>query len=259
MPELERKKFKFVEKEHVKRKGYRSQGIRPRLSKKQTLKNKIKRKLSAKRIGILDEEEDDRFPFHEKDLKYRHIKKKPQENSNAVIFFMMDVSGSMSQKKKFIARSFFFLLYQFLRYKYENVELIFISHTTEAKEVNENDFFSRAPSGGTIISSALNLMSEIVEKRFHPSMWNIYGFHCSDGDNWPEDVEKSLILTEKLKQLCQVYCFCEISAEGETFYEDKSEMHKAYIPLISKNFKVVTIESPEEVWPAFKRIFGAKL
>jgi len=107
LPDMDKKTIKHIVSERNKRKGYRTKGIRPRLDKKETIKNKIKRKKASQRIG---DHNDDEFSFHENDLKYRHISKKLKESSNAVIFFMMDVSGSMGQDKKFIARSFFFLL-----------------------------------------------------------------------------------------------------------------------------------------------------
>ena len=94
-----------------------------------------------------------RFPFHEEDLKYKHIDIKKKPITNAVIFFIMDVSGSMDTEKKFLARSFFFLLYQFLRYRYDFIDLVFISHSTEAHEVSEDDFFKKSSTGGTFISS----------------------------------------------------------------------------------------------------------
>ena len=99
----------------------------------------------------------------------------------AVIFFVMDVSGSMTKSKKFLARSFFFLLYQFLNHRYSSVDVVFISHTAEAKEVNEQQFFTQAPSGGTLVSTGLKKAEEIIEKRYHPNNWNIYTFYCGDG------------------------------------------------------------------------------
>ena len=256
LPELEKKKFRFVTEKKPKWRGHRTQGLRNRLSKKLTLKSRIKRKLAAKRNRTYNEEDDERFPFHDDDLKYKHYKAKPKENSSAVVFFIMDVSGSMSTQKKYLARSFYFLVYQFLRYKYDNIEIIFISHTFSAKEVSEEEFFSRVPSGGTLISPALELMSDIVEKRFHTSMWNIYGFHCSDGDNWPEDHEKCLIETKKLIEKCQVYSFCEITPEEESYGGEFSETFSNYKPLVSKNFKLLKINLTSDIWLSFKKIFG---
>ena len=130
LPELNKKQNNTVTSERIKRKGYRSKGINARLSKKETLKNKIRRKNRAIKNGTFNpEDEESRFPFHEDDLKYKHIEVTKKPITNAVIFMIMDVSGSMTKRKKFLARSFFFLLYQFIRYRYQNIELVFISHT----------------------------------------------------------------------------------------------------------------------------------
>jgi hypothetical protein len=262
LPELEKKKLKNIVGEKFRRKGYRSDGIRPRLSKKETLKNKIKRKKAAERTGTYDPEDDERFPFHQNDLRYNHIKTTPKENSNAVIFFMMDVSGSMTQEKKFLARSFFFLLYQFINHRYENTDIVFLAHTTKAKEVSEDDFFKVMTSGGTFISSAPQLANEIITKRYHPDSWNIYAFHCSDGDNWPEDNDRALKESSKIKSLAQLYCFIEIlPAHDEPKWSnfEASLMSKEYQALVDKTFKTIMLTSKEDIWPAFTRIFGGKI
>ena len=170
---------------------------------------------------------------------------------------MMDVSGSMTQDKKFIARSFFFLLYHFLRYRYDSIEIVFISHTVDAKEVSEDDFFKVSTSGGTIMSSALEKCIDVTYKRYHPSSWNVYAFHCSDGDNWPNDINKSIDLSNKLKEICQLYCYIQISpfTKGLEMWSDGG-MSKHYKPHVAKNFKLVRIEDKNDIWPEFKRIFG---
>tara|TARA_B100000700_G_scaffold286022_1_gene340534 strand:- start:173 stop:1339 length:1167 start_codon:yes stop_codon:yes gene_type:complete len=254
LPDLEKKKFKNIVSNKFKRSGYKSQGIRPRLSKKETLKNKIKRKKAAQRTRGLDEEE--RFPFHKKDLKYKRIKQKKDETTNAVIFCIMDVSGSMTQNKRFIARSFYFLLYHFLRHKYKNLEIVFISHTVDAKEVSEDDFFTVTTMGGTIISSGLEKCLEIVKERYHPSMWNVYAFHCSDGDNWPEDDSKAISRSLELKDLCQLYCYIQIIPLQDLTMWSKGGMAEKYYPLTDEKFKVVQIENKDQIWQEFNRLFG---
>ena len=176
---------------------------------------------------------------------------------------MMDVSGSMTQSKKFMARSFFFLLYHFLRAKYNNVEIVFISHTTTAKEVSEDEFFTRGEAGGTKISSCLDLCLDIVNKRFHPSAWNIYTFHCSDGDNWGEDNEKAVMLSRQIKAISQLYCFVEITPElsddsgSSAFsFSMESKISNAYSSLKDNKFKIVNLIHSDDIWPEFKRIFG---
>ena len=101
-----------------------------------------------------------------------------------MVICIMDTSGSMDSMKKYLARSFFFLLYQFVSTKYQNVDLVFIGHHTQAREVTEEEFFHKGESGGTLISSGYNKALEIIYDRYHPSLWNVYAFHCSDGDNF---------------------------------------------------------------------------
>lgn len=258
LPDLEKKSFKNILSEKFKRQGYRKKGIRPRLSKKETLKSKIKRKNSSKRMNEEDGDEN-RFPFHEDDLRYRFIKSKPKESSNAVIFFMMDVSGSMTQNKKYIARSFFFLLYHFLNHKYDNTEIVFVAHTTRAKEVDEDHFFKTSTSGGTYVSSAVEYTLDTIKTRYHPESWNIYAFHCSDGDNWPEDTPKAIALSKELKLVSQLYCYCEIvpkEDDGKWGNYEQSSMSKEYDHLVDKKFKIILLTGPDDIWPAFSRLFG---
>ena len=278
LPDLEKKQFRFITQETVKRKGYRFQGIRPRLSKKETLKRKIRRQKMAEKTGTYDPESGERFPFHKDDLKYHHIKPKAKENSAAVIFFLMDVSGSMSQARKYLARSFFFLLYQFLNHRYERVEVVFISHSTHAERVSEDDFFKVGTYGGTIISSALNRQMEIVEKEFHPNAWNIYTFYCGDGENWASDNEKCIDLFKEIKEVSQLTAYCEINEnyeglDDQSLQDDRfkttpwanfsawknEEMDNLWSkvkPITDNKFKRVMIGQTEHIWLAFKTLFG---
>jgi len=263
LPDLERKQIKKIFEKKVRRHGYRSDGIRPRLDKKQTIKKKLKRKAAARRVGTFEgDDEEERFPFHQDDLRYRHIKPVIKSTSAAVIFFMMDISGSMGKEKKYLARSFFFLLYQFIRHRYENVEIVFVAHDTAAYEVNEQQFFTRGQGGGTIVSSGLEMVLDIIEKRFHPNSWNIYSFHCSDGDNWPSDMDKSIKLSENLKGLSQLYSYCQIVPEDDRVRwarDDENTLAGAYAHMEDSTFKIVQIHTPSDIWPAFKRLFGGKL
>ena len=259
LPDIERKRLKNIIGEKSKRSGYRKKGIRPRLSKKETVKNKIRRMKRSIKNGTYDP--DERFTFHDEDLKYRYLKKVPKESSNAVIFFMMDTSGSMTKEKKFLARSFFFVLFHFLNYKYTNVDVVFISHDSEAREVSEDDFFKKGSAGGTIVSSALQTCVNAVISRYHPDSWNIYAFHCSDGDNWPSDNDKACDLSCTIRDFSQLYCFIEITPEDEKLAWDtgQSSLSKSYESLIDSRFKMIHIFGKRDIWPAFKRIFGGKI
>jgi len=256
LPDLDKGLKDNIIVEKLKRKGYRKKGIRVRLSKKETLKNKIRRKSKAIKIGTFDKDGDERFPFHEDDLKYKHIDVKKKPITNACIFFIMDVSGSMSKEKKFLARSFFFLLYQFIRYRYQAVDLVFISHTTEATEVNEDDFFKKASSGGTYISSGLQKALDVIGSRYSPNSWNLYTFHCSDGENWANDNDKALSCMSKLISLCQLSGYIQIKPEQSNMWGD--EMAEVFKPLLCDSFKIVNIGSKKDIWPEFAKLFGGK-
>jgi hypothetical protein len=254
LPELQKRQLSNIDTEKLKRKGYRMQGIMPRLDRKKSAIARIKR---MKASGFKPEETEDgeTFPFHDDDLKYRHYKVAKKPCTNAVIFFVMDVSGSMSQEKKFLARSFFFLLYQFLRLKYETIDIVFIAHDTEAHEVDEKDFFEKASTGGTKASTALVLANDIIDKRYHPSSWNIYFFQCSDGDNFVEDNEKFLEQANKLSSLAQLYGYCEIEPEI-SWMSDPGKLFTLLKPLQGNRLKEVRINKRDDVWPAFLNLMG---
>jgi len=267
LPELEKKQFKFITEEKMKRKGKRPYGIRPRLSKKETIKQKIKRKKAAIKAGTHDPESDERFPFHESDLRYKHIAPVEKENTTAVIFFVMDVSGSMTKSKKFLARSFFFLLYQFLNHKYSSVDVVFVSHTTDAKEVNEEQFFTRATGGGTMASSGLEKVKEIIDKRYHPNNWNIYTFYCGDGENWGSDNDKAIELFRELKEINQMMCYTEIGELQDhsrmnslSFFAEFSEnsLWNRIETIMDKSLKRNRLITHDNIWESFKRLFGGK-
>lgn len=279
LPDLEKKKFRFVSQESIKRKGYRFKGIRPRLSKKETIKRKIRRKKMAIAAGTYDPDSEERFPFHKSDLKYHHIKPKEKDHSSAVVFFLMDVSGSMTKERKYLARSFFFLLYQFLRYKYERIEVVFISHSTDAARVNEDEFFKKGTVGGTLVSTALDLELEIIDKEYHPNSWNLYTIYAGDGENWSADNEVALEKFKSLKELSQLTVYCEINEHLTAMYpdelsgaggafewaevstwknEDPASLWGVLNPCADKDFKRVTIAQPHHIWKAFSAIFGGQ-
>tara|TARA_R110001592_G_scaffold188358_3_gene433511 strand:+ start:15174 stop:16352 length:1179 start_codon:yes stop_codon:yes gene_type:complete len=261
LPDLEQKKMKEIMSEQFRRKGFRNEGIRPRLSKKESAKRRIKRKKAAERAGTYDPESDENFTFIEDDLRYKHIKKDTKYATNACIFFVMDVSGSMSKEKKYLARSFFFLLYHFIRSKYEKTEIVFVAHDTMPYEVDEDKFFNRGSSGGTLVSPALEYVLEQTNKRYNPKSWNIYTFHCSDGDNWVSDMESAIEASKKLKEMCQFYGYCEIEPQIESvkWLNKEGALSRIYDFLVDDKFKIVNINKKDDVWTAFKKFFGGSI
>jgi hypothetical protein len=252
LPELEKKSLKEVVSEDArKRKGHRKAGIRPRLDKRATARNRARRWMSVRQTREMGPDgEKPRFPFHEDDMRYYHIVPTTKEASNAVIFCIMDTSGSMGTVKKYLARSFYFLLYQFVRQKYANVEVVFIAHHTEAKEVSEEDFFHKVESGGTYISSGYKKALEIIEDRYHPSLWNVYAFHCSDGDNFYSDNERAHQSAEELCKVCNLFGYGEIKPSGSAYYS--GSMLEVFGQIKADNFHMITIEKKEDLWEGFR-------
>lgn len=259
LPDIDKKKMAEIESiKSFKNLGYQRKGIMPRLAKKRSVIEKIKRKQAYKRDDDEkdnkedNEEEKKKFPFMEDDLRYRRVRETMKKEFNAVVICIMDVSGSMDQTKKYMARSFYFLLYQFVRLKYENVEVVFVAHTTSAKEVSEDEFFHKGESGGTYISSGYEKALEILEQRYNPQSWNIYAFHCSDGDNWSEDNLRAVEYAQKLCEVCNLFGFGEI-VPG--YYSSSSTIKSEYKKNINKdNFVIVKMTKKDDILPGLKKL-----
>ncbi|MCB2352553.1 sporulation protein YhbH [Clostridium estertheticum] len=251
LPEMDKKKFSEVLTENgIKRAGYQKHGINPRLAKKRTVAEKIKRQ-QAKNKALMEEDEGnkiERLPFKNEDLRYHRVKKVLKRESNAVILCVMDVSGSMDTTKKYLARSSFFILSQFIQSKYSNVEVSFIAHTTVAKEVNEVDFFHKVESGGTYISSGLNKALEIIDKRYNPDNWNVYVFYLSDGDNWAEDNEKAIKAAKNICEVSNLFGYAELM---NSYYS--ASMKDAFSKAVTnENFLTIEIKQKQDLWQGLK-------
>jgi len=195
-----------------------------------------------------------KVPFlDEIDLRYNLHTKQPIPTSKAVMFCLMDVSGSMTQETKDIAKRFFILLYLFLKRNYERTEIVFIRHHTSAKEVDEEEFFYSRETGGTIVSSALTLMNKIIEARYPSEEWNIYGAQASDGDNWNDDSDVChKILDQKLIPLCQYFSYLEITdRDHQALWHKYTRIQKQYPDKFSQR----QITSASEIYPVFRELF----
>jgi uncharacterized protein len=198
-----------------------------------------------------------RVPFlDEIDLRYRNRVSVPQPVARAVMFCLMDVSSSMNEEKKDLAKRFFTLLYLFLTRKYEQVELVFIRHTEDAEEVDEQTFFYDTKSGGTVVFCALELMHRICSERYPASSWNIYAAQASDGDAFGADVGKSgRFLREQLLPLTRYYAYLEIPDDGGP---DNSSLWPEYAQLARdnpRNFAMTRVSKREEIYPVFRELF----
>lgn len=186
------------------------------------------------------------------DLRFRNYEKRPIPTSKAVMFCLMDVSGSMDQATKDMAKRFYILLYLFLTRTYQNVEVIYIRHHTQAKEVDEQAFFYSQETGGTIVSSALKLMQEIVDDRFPSNEWNIYAAQASDGDNWADDSPQcGQLLHNKLLPLVRYYAYIEITErQHQSLWREYQRLTD-----IHDNFAIKHIRGLEDIYPVFRELF----
>jgi len=193
------------------------------------------------------------IPFIDRfDLRYNNRVREPQPITQAVMFCVMDVSGSMDEYKKSTAKRFFMLLYLFLKRNYEHIEVVFIRHHTIAKEVDEEDFFYSRESGGTVVSSALRMMTDVIRERYSPSQWNIYGAQASDGDNWDNDSPIChQILDQELLALCRYFAYIEITpGEPQNLWRQYESLAATH-----PNFAMQRIESLEDIYPVFRELF----
>ena len=177
-------------------------------------------------------------------------------STQAVMFCLMDVSGSMDEECKNIAKRFFMLLYLFLTRSYERIELVFIRHHTVAKEVDEEDFFTSRETGGTVVSSALELMHEIIRERYPSAAWNIYAAQASDGDNWNDDSPRCRdLLINSILPVMQYYAYVEIKAENPQSLWEEYE----HVKSVSPRFAMQRILSLEDIYPVFRELFRKKV
>ncbi len=285
LPNLEKNKLAKLVKHKKVRSGFTSEGVPANISVVRSLKSATARRIAVsgkkrKRLRALRAEleelihqsprDDETILAIEKeilelegkiakvpyidtfDLRYKNYATKPEPTTQAVMFCLMDVSGSMDQATKDMAKRFYILLYLFLTRTYKNVEVIYIRHHTQAKEVDEQEFFYSKETGGTIVSSALALMDEIVTKRFPPNEWNIYAAQASDGDNWLDDSPRCIkLLQDKLLTKVRYYAYIEITKR------DHQSLWKHYQKLATShsNFAMQHIRDQADIYPIFRELF----
>lgn len=186
------------------------------------------------------------------DLRYHNRVKRPEPTTQAVMFCLMDVSGSMDEAKKDIAKRFFILLYLFLKRNYEKIEVVFIRHHTSAKEVDEEEFFYSRETGGTVVSSALEMMADIMNDRYPPDAWNIYAAQASDGDNWNADSPRcQQILLDQIMPKMQYFSYVEIMPRHhQSLWESYQGVAEQF-----ENFAMQSIDDVANIYPVFRELF----
>ena len=287
LPDLAKRKLAEAESEGLQRAGYATSGSPANISVSRTVARALARRVALRRprpeaIEELEAELADcddearraaliaeiealkakvkRIPFIDPiDIRYRRFETIPKPVAQAVMFCLMDVSGSMSEHMKDLAKRFYMLLYVFLKRRYRHVEIVFIRHTDRAEEVDEQTFFYGPASGGTLMSSALQAMHEIVRSRFRPSDWNIYAAQASDGDNSTADAEAvARLLTEQILPVSQFFAYLEVGeAGGYSFEMPDSSLWTLYERLRASGapLSMRKVHDRSEIFPVFHDLF----
>ena len=287
LPDLAKRKLAEAESEGLQRAGYATSGSPANISVSRTVARALARRVALRRprpeaIEELEAELADcddearrtaliaeiealkakvkRSPFIDPiDIRYRRFETIPKPVAQAVMFCLMDVSGSMSEHMKDLAKRFYMLLYVFLKRRYRHVEIVFIRHTDRAEEVDEQTFFYGPASGGTLVSSALQAMHEIVRSRFRPSDWNIYAAQASDGDNSTADAEAvARLLTEQILPVSQFFAYLEVGeAGGYSFEMPDSSLWTLYERLRASGapLSMRKVHDRSEIFPVFHDLF----
>lgn len=197
------------------------------------------------------------------DVRFNRFERLPMPNASAVMFCLMDVSASMGEREKDLAKRFFVLLHLFLKRRYERIDIVFIRHTDEAREVDEETFFFSKQSGGTIVSTALEEMQRIILDRYPSNIWNIYAAQASDGDNASGDSDLcAALLRDELMKLCQYYAYVEIIDERESEIfgttDNGTSLWRAYrtVDGAVPNFQMTRIARPADIYPVFRKLFA---
>ncbi len=291
LPDLVKKKVKQTETHTPQRAGYSVTGSPANLNLKRTMRNSLSRRIALKRpkpeeilwlegeIDRLERTGEDparlaelkqelerqtvrsrRIPYIDPlDVRYNRFEMVPRPVTQAVMFCLMDVSGSMTEHMKDLAKRFFMLLYLFLTRRYRHVEIVFIRHTHEAKEVDEETFFYSPETGGTVVSTALQEMHRVLRERYPAHDWNIYAAQASDGDNMTSDNSRSLgLLEEAILPVCQYFSYIEVGGENKDWRGRESELWRTYSMAVKPGgvLAMRRVRSRSEIYPVFRDLFS---
>lgn len=295
LPDLAKRQLKGEGLPQWRRAGYSTSGSPSNISLTRTMKNSLSRRIALRRpkpeeiaalraeIETLEQSGADParlaeartelarltrrsklIPFIDPlDVRYRRFESTPKPVAQAVMFCLMDVSGSMTEHMKDLAKRFYALLYLFLKRRYKHVEVVFIRHTHEAAEVDEQTFFYSRETGGTVVSTALEEMARIVEERFKPSEWNIYAAQASDGDNAPSDNAKTAaLLTSTILPVCQYYAYLEVGADDDppASGERPTTLWRTYAVVNGPDSPIAMrkVRHRRDIFPVFRDLFQKK-
>jgi uncharacterized sporulation protein YeaH/YhbH (DUF444 family) len=286
LPDLAKRRLAEAEHEGVRRAGYAVSGSpaniavnrtmrlamgrrialrRPRPQAIQQLREEIARAEDEERVQALKAEVEAleakarRIPYIDPiDIRYRRFENEPKPIAQAVMFCLMDVSGSMSEHMKDLAKRFYMLLYVFLTRRYRHVEIVFIRHTDRAEEVDEETFFRSPATGGTLVSSALEAMQRIIATRYRPADWNIYAAQASDGDNAHSDGERVCqLIKDAILPVTKYFAYIEVGESGQELSTSASSLWTVYGVVVTAGEALAMrrVSSRSEIFPVFQELF----
>jgi uncharacterized sporulation protein YeaH/YhbH (DUF444 family) len=294
LPDLAKRRVVDTEALSWSRAGYSVTGSPANLAVMRTVRNSLSRRIALKRpssdelarlreeIGALAEDDPRRAELEEElerklrrsgvipfidpiDVRYRRFESHPKPVAQAVMFCLMDVSGSMTEHMKDLAKRFYVLLYIFLRRKYKRVEVVFIRHTHQAQEVDEDTFFHSPETGGTVVSTALEEMRRVMAERYSPDSWNIYAAQASDGDNTASDNDRTAnLLTHSILPYCQYYAYLEVGRDSEHFppgfIRRDSDLWQTYTEICRTGAPMAMrkVSHRRDIYPVFRELFARK-
>ncbi|MGC8474971.1 MAG: YeaH/YhbH family protein [Acetobacteraceae bacterium] len=294
LPDLAKRRVVDTESLSWERAGYSVSGSPANLALLRTVRNGLSRRIALRRpkpeeiaalraeIAALAEDDPRRAPLQEEldrklrrlslipyidplDVRYKRFESHPKPVAQAVMFCLMDVSGSMTEHMKDLAKRFYVLLYIFLRRKYKHVDVVFIRHTHQAAEVDEDTFFNSPETGGTVVSTALEEMRRVVAERYSPDAWNIYAAQASDGDNTASDNDRTAeLLTGAILPVCQYYAYLEVGRESDHFppgfirresdlWQTYQQIQRGGVPMAMRK-----VNHRREIYPVFRELFAPK-
>ena len=289
LPDLIKKKLSEASAPELSRAGYSVSGNPANLNLVRTMRNSMARRLSLKRpkreelleleaeAEALEEgparkaalerlellrRRSKAIPYFDPiDVRYNRFERVPKPNVQAVMFCLMDVSGSMTERMKDLAKRFFMLLHIFLARRYKQVDLVFIRHTSTAQEVDEETFFYSRETGGTVVSTALAEMKRVIAERYPLDAWNIYAAQASDGDNFGADSGRCISLLNDILPVCQYFAYIEVSESGDGMGDrrmDKTDLWRSYAEVqpAHANFAMRRVGDPSHIFPVFHDLFS---
>jgi uncharacterized sporulation protein YeaH/YhbH (DUF444 family) len=290
LPDLVKKTLKETTATDLSRAGFTVAGAPANLSVTRTMRNSMARRISLRRpkqsdvdaleaeIAACEAAGDDEgaararaeleallrrtklIPYIDPiDVRYKRFERIPRPNTQAVMFCLMDVSGSMTETMKDLAKRFFMLLHVFLERRYKTVAIVFIRHTSTAEEVDEETFFYSRETGGTVVSSALEKMLQVARERYPLDTWNIYAAQASDGDNYGADSGRCVeLLGGEVLPLCQYFAYIEVGEGGEGVMARESDLWRSYNQVAPghSHFAMKRVGDPSQIFSVFHELFA---